>query len=176
MQQGLKRVHITKNRYINFLLSFSVKACSVYIVLHLNKCVFVYVYIYKFREFDNALNRAFTLINQASFKFQSSAFLEMADNSSFVWCFAVFAVRSLFVFFHTLLYTKNEIAVFEAVSFWCEGGLFEKNINSQLFRIDQSSCWNFAFIRTVWCFTKDSELWFLNSLQQVQSNFQCRKK
>lgn len=33
--------------------------------------------IYKFKEFEVALNKAFTLINQASFKFQSSAFLEM---------------------------------------------------------------------------------------------------
>lgn len=106
-------------------MSFAVKACSVSTVLHLNEWVFVYVYIYKFREFEIPLNRAFTLINQASFKFQNSAFLEMAGNSS-LFDVLLYLLSAFFIFFHTLLLTKKEMTVYEAVSFCFEGGFSKK--------------------------------------------------
>lgn len=81
--------------------------------------------IYKFREFEIPLNWAFTLINKASFKFQSSAFLEMADNSSLLDGL-LYLLSALLIFFYSLLLTKKKIAVYEAVSFWFEGDFSRK--------------------------------------------------
>lgn len=85
--------------------------------------------VYKSREFEISLNRAFTLINQASFKFQSSAFLEMAGNSSLL-DILLYLLSALFIFFHSLLLTKKEVAMCEAFSFWFERCFSRKTLTA----------------------------------------------
>ncbi|NXC74499.1 PHF3 protein, partial [Anhinga anhinga] len=60
--------------------NFEKHECSMYSAAVERVCV--YMCIYKAFEFEIALNRAFTLINQASFKSESKTSLEMKVNSS----------------------------------------------------------------------------------------------
>lgn len=85
----------------------------------------LYMCIYKFREFEIALNRAFTLINQASFKFQSSAFLEMMGNSS-LFDVLLYLLSDLSSFSYTLCYLLKRKLQFMRLSFWFEGAFFRK--------------------------------------------------
>lgn len=49
----------------------------------------------------------------------------MAGNSSLL-DFLPYLLSALLIFFHSLLLTKKEIAVYEAFSFWFEGGFSRK--------------------------------------------------